>query len=173
MLGSETEHYRSSVWHENAVILTPTCFSTTFGSMSGTRRMENLPMTFRGMTVFAPASEKAPSIPWRDRDGYLHLCIKICSCVNFIKGKEKDKLSQITDKEVSVQYNQWRGVACLGAVQQLFHTNILAVFFQVKLNLLVQALLLVRQGGHTVAYPRNHNLPPFVYQGAWRRHKKK
>lgn len=31
--------------------------------MLGTVRMENLPMTFAGMTVFAPGAEKAPSIP--------------------------------------------------------------------------------------------------------------
>lgn len=30
------------------------------GSWSGTRRMENLPITFLGMTVFAPGSLKAP-----------------------------------------------------------------------------------------------------------------
>lgn len=35
--------------------------------------MENFPVTLAGMTVFAPGAEKAPSMPWMDRDGYRHL----------------------------------------------------------------------------------------------------
>jgi len=45
------------------------------GSMLGTVRIENLPMTRAGMTVFAPGAENAPSIPWRDREGYRHLLL--------------------------------------------------------------------------------------------------
>ena len=39
--------------------------------------MENLPTTLAGITVLAPAPEKAPSIPCNERDGNLHLCFKI------------------------------------------------------------------------------------------------
>jgi hypothetical protein len=35
--------------------------------------MENLPITLAGMTVFAPGAENAPSIPWIESEGYLHL----------------------------------------------------------------------------------------------------
>lgn len=75
-------HMSSTRWQSEVIVVMyfrSTCFSTTSGSMSGTRRMENLPLTLRGITVLAPASEKAPSIPWRDRDGYLQRCIRICS----------------------------------------------------------------------------------------------
>ena len=34
-----------------------------------TYRRLNFPPTVAGITVFAPAPEKAPSIPWIDRDG--------------------------------------------------------------------------------------------------------
>ncbi len=34
-----------------------------------TYRRLNLPLTFAGMTVFEPASENAPSMPWIDRQG--------------------------------------------------------------------------------------------------------
>jgi hypothetical protein len=43
------------------------------GSIFGTVRIENLPITRAGMTVLAPGAEKAPSIPWREREGYRHL----------------------------------------------------------------------------------------------------
>lgn len=42
--------------------------------------MENLPTTFLGITVLAPDPEKAPSIPWRESDGYRHLCIRMSFC---------------------------------------------------------------------------------------------
>lgn len=48
--------------------------------MFGTSLMENLPTTFLGITVLAPDPEKAPSIPWRERDGYRHLCIRMSFC---------------------------------------------------------------------------------------------
>lgn len=56
------------------------CSLTTSGVMSGTSLMENLPITFLGITVLAPDPEKAPSIPWRERDGYRHLCIRMSVC---------------------------------------------------------------------------------------------
>lgn len=59
-----------------------TCSLTTSGIMSGTSLMENLPTTFLGITVLAPEPEKAPSIPWRERDGYRHLCIRMSFCRN-------------------------------------------------------------------------------------------
>lgn len=62
--------------------------------MSGTRRMENLPLTLRGITVLAPASEKAPSIPWRERDGYLQRCIRICS----YRKKKTEQFTLISDE---------------------------------------------------------------------------
>jgi len=43
-----------------ATKLTRTTFSTISGVWLGTIRMENLPMTFLGMTVLAPGSLKAP-----------------------------------------------------------------------------------------------------------------
>lgn len=47
------------------------------GSMLGTVRMENLPMTLAGITVFAPGAENAPSIPWSEREGYRHRCMSV------------------------------------------------------------------------------------------------
>jgi hypothetical protein len=41
-----------------------------------TKRMENLPPTLAGMTVFAPGAEKAPSMPCKDSEGYLITCEK-------------------------------------------------------------------------------------------------
>lgn len=63
-----------------------TFFVTSSGVMFGTSLIENLPITFLGITVLAPEAEKAPSIPWRDKEGYLHLCIRISLC----RHKEKD-----------------------------------------------------------------------------------
>ena len=63
-----------------------TCFVTSSGVMSGTSRIENLPITFLGITVLAPEAENAPSIPWRDKEGYLHRCIRISLC----RSKRKD-----------------------------------------------------------------------------------
>lgn len=57
-----------------------TFFVTSSGVMFGTSLIENLPITFLGITVLAPEAEKAPSIPWRDKEGYLHLCIRISLC---------------------------------------------------------------------------------------------
>lgn len=34
-------------------------------------------MTRAGMTVLAPGAENAPSIPWRERDGYRHLLLMV------------------------------------------------------------------------------------------------
>ena len=50
-----------SLWIFSKWVLTS--FSTSDGSMSGTSLMENLPMTFLGITVFPPAPSNAPSIP--------------------------------------------------------------------------------------------------------------
>lgn len=61
-----------------------TCFSTTDVFMWGTRRIENFPITWPGMTVLAPGSSNAPSIPWIERDGYLHRCIRISSWIKII-----------------------------------------------------------------------------------------
>ena len=47
--------------------------------MSGTVRMENLPMTLAGMTVLAPGAEKAPSIPWMLSEGYRQRAISVDS----------------------------------------------------------------------------------------------
>lgn len=44
-----------------------TNFSISSGVWCGTRRMENLPITLRGITVLAPAALKAPSIPERKK----------------------------------------------------------------------------------------------------------
>ena len=65
------------------------CSLTTSGVMFGTSLMENLPTTFLGITVLAPDPEKAPSIPWRERDGYRHLCIRMSFCKN-------SKVGQVT-----------------------------------------------------------------------------
>lgn len=54
-------------------------------SMLGTVRMENFPITLAGITVLAPGAEKAPSMPWMDRDGYRHLIFEKGS----IKKKQK------------------------------------------------------------------------------------
>lgn len=48
--------------------------------MLGTSLMENLPITFLGITVLAPDPEKAPSMPWRESDGYRQRCIRISFC---------------------------------------------------------------------------------------------
>lgn len=136
-----------------------TCFSTTFGSMSGTRRMENLPMTLRGMTVLAPASAKAPSIPWSEREGYLQRCMRICSC----KRKCEEFIHTISGHPRSLIRKR---KPYFGAVQQLFHSDILAVFIQIKINFLIQALLFLCDRCHTVIHPRNHDLSPFVHKGA-------
>lgn len=75
-----------------------TCFVTSSGVMFGTSLIENLPITFLGITVFAPEAEKAPSIPWRDKEGYLHLCIRISLCR---KGKDA-RLHQISQNSHKV-----------------------------------------------------------------------
>lgn len=51
-------------------------------------------------------------------------------------------------------------------MQQLVNPHIFTVLIQVKVNLLVQLLLLCCQRRHTVIDPRNQNLTPFVNQGA-------
>jgi len=50
-------------WLWRLVKCSVTSFSTAPGSMFGTRRIENLPMTLRGMTVLEPAPSNAPCIP--------------------------------------------------------------------------------------------------------------
>ena len=42
---------------------------TAEDSISGTVRMENLPVTLAGMTVLAPGWLKAPSTPWMLSEG--------------------------------------------------------------------------------------------------------
>ena len=54
-----------SLWIFSRWVLTS--FSTSDGSMSGTSLMENLPMTFLGITVLPPAPSNAPSIPAETR----------------------------------------------------------------------------------------------------------
>jgi hypothetical protein len=50
-----------------------TNLATSLSSIFGTVLTENLPMTRAGITVFAPGAEKAPSMPWSEREGYRHL----------------------------------------------------------------------------------------------------
>ncbi len=45
--------------------------------MLGTVRIENLPMTLAGMTVFAPGVEKAPSMPCRESEGMRQRAISV------------------------------------------------------------------------------------------------
>lgn len=45
------------------LIYSTTRASTFSGFWCGTRRMENLPITFLGIILFQPGSAKAPSIP--------------------------------------------------------------------------------------------------------------
>lgn len=69
-------------WGES-ILPTPrshTCLLTTSGVMLGTSRMENLPTTLRGMTVLAPEPEKAPSMPWSDKDGKRQRCMSKSVC---------------------------------------------------------------------------------------------
>ena len=63
-------HYWSylSLFGDFLSLWIPSRYLTTKASISagfwlGTRRMENLPTTFLGITVLAPAPSKAPSIP--------------------------------------------------------------------------------------------------------------
>lgn len=66
-----------------SILLAPsshTCLLTTSGVMLGTSRMENLPTTLRGMTVLAPEPEKAPSMPWSDKDGKRQRCMSKSVC---------------------------------------------------------------------------------------------
>lgn len=48
---------------------------------------------------------------------------------------------------------------CLGVMQQMFNSNIFAVFIQVKINFLIQLLLFVCQRGHVISQPWNQDLP--------------
>ena len=57
--------------------------------------------------------------------------------------------------------------ACLGGVQQLADAHVLAVLSQVKLDLLVQLLLLLSDFSHVLVHTRHLDPPLLVHQGAW------